>query len=164
MIKVDDFRKSLQFVLLHEVGSAPNGGYTNDPDDPGGETKYGISKRAHPAEDIKNMTPERAMQIYDTDYWTACGCDSIVFPLNTVVFDSAVVSGPGKAKLWLRLAANVQQYLNLRRTNVYDICSKNPSQLRYRDGWLNRIGDLSKFVEINQAQNWEGQQQWGSLG
>jgi len=27
------------------------GGYANDPRDPGGETKYGISKRAYPALD-----------------------------------------------------------------------------------------------------------------
>ena len=29
------------------------GGYVNDPADPGGETKYGISKKAYPTVDIK---------------------------------------------------------------------------------------------------------------
>ena len=39
------------------------GGYVNDPDDPGGETKYGISKKAFPKEDIKNLTIVRAKDI-----------------------------------------------------------------------------------------------------
>ena len=40
------------------------GGYVNDPKDPGGETKYGISKRAHPDVDIKNLSREKACAIY----------------------------------------------------------------------------------------------------
>lgn len=44
-------------------------GYTNDPLDAGGETKYGISKRSYPNEDIKNMTPDRAIEIYTRDFW-----------------------------------------------------------------------------------------------
>ncbi len=45
------------------------GGYSNDLDDAGGETKYGISKRSYPNENIKNMTPERAIEIYTRDFW-----------------------------------------------------------------------------------------------
>lgn len=44
------------------------GGYSNHPMDPGGETKYGISKRAYPEEDIKNLTFARAADIYRRDY------------------------------------------------------------------------------------------------
>ena len=44
------------------------GGYVNDPDDPGGETKFGISKRAYPHLDIKNLTEEHAADIYYNDY------------------------------------------------------------------------------------------------
>lgn len=45
------------------------GGYVNDPDDPGGETKYGISKRSYPDEDIANLTIERAYFLAKRDYW-----------------------------------------------------------------------------------------------
>jgi len=45
------------------------GGYVNDPDDPGGETKFGISKRSHPEEDITNLTEARAREIYYHDYY-----------------------------------------------------------------------------------------------
>ena len=40
------FEEIIEVVLEHE------GGYVNDPKDPGGETKYGVSKRAYPNEDI----------------------------------------------------------------------------------------------------------------
>ena len=45
------------------------GGYVNDPDDPGGETKFGISKRAYPQLDIKNLTEADAMEIFYRDYY-----------------------------------------------------------------------------------------------
>lgn len=45
------------------------GGYVNDPDDPGGETKYGISKARYPNYDIKNLTISEAEIIYRRDFW-----------------------------------------------------------------------------------------------
>jgi len=45
------------------------GGYVNDPDDPGGETKYGISKRSYPHLDIANLTLVDAKKIYHVDFW-----------------------------------------------------------------------------------------------
>ncbi|MBI5843910.1 MAG: hypothetical protein HZB23_04475 [Deltaproteobacteria bacterium] len=47
---------------------AHEGGYVNDPADPGGETRFGISRRAYPNEDIKALTRERAAEIYYRDY------------------------------------------------------------------------------------------------
>jgi lysozyme family protein len=44
-------------------------GYVNDPDDRGGETKYGISKASFPNEDIPNLTPERAAELYKQFWW-----------------------------------------------------------------------------------------------
>ena len=58
-------------LLRHE------GGYVNDPDDPGGETKYGISKRSNPDLDIKNLTEEDATAIYHLSYWMKYGMDKI---------------------------------------------------------------------------------------
>ena len=52
------FETAIAFVLNEE------GGYSNDPRDPGGETNFGISKRAHPQVDIKNLTLEEAESIY----------------------------------------------------------------------------------------------------
>lgn len=57
------FGPAITFVLQHE------GGYSNDPNDPGGETNFGISKRSYPDVDIKNLTREQAIAIYERDYW-----------------------------------------------------------------------------------------------
>ena len=51
------------------------GGYVNDPNDSGGQTKYGISKKAYPDLDIPNLTIAQAMEIYRKDYWDRCKCD-----------------------------------------------------------------------------------------
>jgi lysozyme family protein len=57
------FEEAIEEVLKYE------GGYVNDPTDPGGETKYGIAKRFYPDLDIKNLTKEQAKEIYYKDYW-----------------------------------------------------------------------------------------------
>ena len=62
------FDEIIEVVLHHE------GGYVNDPKDPGGETNYGISKRAYPDVDIKNLTEDGAKDIYRRDYWEKYRC------------------------------------------------------------------------------------------
>jgi len=76
-----DFDKAIKFVLKWE------GKYSNDPQDPGGETKYGISKRSYPELDISKLTLKQAKEIYYQNYWLKCGCDSLPYPFNIVVFD-----------------------------------------------------------------------------
>jgi lysozyme family protein len=82
-------------AFLAVVGE--EGGYVNDPRDPGGETKYGISKRAYPTEDIRNMTIDRAGVLYRRDYWDAIRADELPWPWALMVFDCAVNQGVGTA-------------------------------------------------------------------
>lgn len=53
------------------------GGYVFNKNDPGGETKYGISKRSYPALDIKNLTLDDAHDIYKRDFWDVMKLDQI---------------------------------------------------------------------------------------
>jgi len=85
------------------------GGYVNDPKDPGGETKYGISKRSYPNEDIKNLTPERAKELYRRDFWTAIHGDELTWPLALFLFDAAVNHGPETAVTVLQKSLGVKQ-------------------------------------------------------
>ena len=85
------------------------GGYVNDPRDPGGETKYGISKRSFPNEDIKNLTPERAYEIYKENYWDKVKADYLPWPVNYLVFDFAVHSGPARAAKTLQKVLGIVQ-------------------------------------------------------
>lgn len=139
----DKFEKAIAFVLEHE------GGYVNDPRDPGGETKYGISKRAYPTLDIKNLTEETAKALYYKDYWIKAGCADLDFPMCLAHIDTAVNMGVGAASALLNKTTDFQEYLQLRIARYLDIIKKNPSLGVYKKGWLNRVNDLKKYAEIN---------------
>lgn len=69
------------------------GGYVNDPADPGGETNWGISKRAYPDVDIKNLTRDGAKAIYLADFWNHVGAEGLPDGVVFQLFDFAVNSG-----------------------------------------------------------------------
>jgi len=81
------------------------GGYVNDPKDPGGETKYGISKRAYPDVDIAAMSLEYAERLYRRDYWVKL--PTLPEPLDYLVFDFAVNAGVGRAIKVLQITLKV---------------------------------------------------------
>ena len=89
------FEDALTVVLGQEKG------YVNDPVDPGGATNFGITQavaRAHGYQgDMQDFTQDAASAIYRSDYWNACKCDSLAWPLSLYVFDCAVNQGPGTA-------------------------------------------------------------------
>lgn len=74
------------------------GGYVNNPADPGGETKFGISKRAYPTEDIANLTLDRAKLLFRRDYWDALNLDGRPYGAALCIFDCAVNQGIGIAR------------------------------------------------------------------
>ena len=92
------FDKCVAHILKAE------GGYVNDPLDPGGETKYGISKRAYPEVDIASLTLDQAKAIYERDYWNPVQGDDVSWPLCLFVFDSAVNQGTHAAILMMQKA------------------------------------------------------------
>ena len=87
------------------------GYYSDDPDDAGGETKYGISKRAYPDVDIKNLTYDDAKKIYKRDYWNRLQCDA--FEDDVIaweLFDFGVNAGVRKSARILQEALNLIGY------------------------------------------------------
>src|SRR4051812_42260066 len=82
------------------------GNYVNNPADPGGETKFGISKRAYPNVDIKNLTRDQAKEIYRKDFWNVVG-DSVDAAIRFQVFDFAVNAGIQTAIRKLQDAVNM---------------------------------------------------------
>ena len=139
------------------------GGYVNDPDDPGGETKYGISKRAYPKVDIKDLTIKQAKQIYYEDYWTPSKADQLSDQLKEIYFDMVVNFGKrgaarvlqracnGKNKYKIKVdgmvgAATISASKNVEpeRLRSYrvlkfaEIVIKKPSREKYWFGWFRR--------------------------
>jgi len=95
------------------------GGYTDNPKDPGNSTggrvgagqlngtKYGIAANTYPDEDIKNITLERAKELYRRDYWSRIRADDMPVEIRYPLFDAAVNSGPVQATKWLQRAIGV---------------------------------------------------------
>lgn len=83
------------------------GGYVNNPRDPGGETNWGISKRSYPNVDIKNLTREGAKEIYKRDFWDRINASSLYDGVVFQLFDFAVNSGVETAIRYLQRAIGV---------------------------------------------------------
>jgi lysozyme family protein len=83
------------------------GGYVNDPNDPGGETKWGISKRSYPHLHIGTLTREDARAIYKRDFWDRIDADRMYDGVAFQCFDFAVNSGIGTAVRYLQRAVGV---------------------------------------------------------
>jgi lysozyme family protein len=147
----------MNFRRCFEIVVGVEGGYVNDPADPGGETKYGISKRAHPHVDIVNLTLEDAMNIYQDDYWDTIKADCMAANFRLAYFDCAVNQGTHYAVEALQTINaitvdgvvgpttitagksmtqhDVARYLAVRAMRY--IANKNFS--RYGKGWLVRL-------------------------
>lgn len=145
------------FREVHEKIVVPwEGGYVNDPDDPGGETKYGISKRSYPHLDIKNLTREQANEIYYRDYWLRSKADLMPPAVAAVHYDCAINQGLADAARFLQRALQVpadgiigkMTFAALDKCNVDDLideycairavdyASLNP---KYHRGWFRRL-------------------------
>lgn len=80
-----DFNLAIPVVLANE------GGLVDNPSDPGGLTNFGISARAFPFEDIRNLTVAGATAIYQRCYWRYDNVQSQ--ELATKIFDMDVNMG-----------------------------------------------------------------------
>jgi hypothetical protein len=131
----DKFDRVMEFIFRWE------GGYVNDPADPGGETKYGISKNANPRVDIKNLTKADAKKIYHDKYWRGSGADQYEWPMSLMIMDTAVLHGVGAATAWLaQYGANIVAFENKRRY-VYSVSANSE---RYGRAWNRRLDELMK--------------------
>lgn len=93
------FDKAFDEIIKQE------GGYVNHPNDKGGETKYGITKREFPNLDIQNLTLEQAKDIYYNKYWIPSKCYIIPnYWLAEKVFSLSVNMGVQQACVLLQRA------------------------------------------------------------
>jgi len=153
LVEFDDI---IEVVLHHE------GGYVNDPDDPGGETNFGIAKRSHPDVDIANLTKDGAKEIYKEHYWDRNKVESLSEDLRHIYFDMCVNQGRGRAVKILQKAANAKgadlvvdggmgpktiaamEGVELQRVRAYrvkyyaDLVTRKPDLEKFYFGWFRR--------------------------
>lgn len=156
-----DFKLAIKGLLKHE------GGYSHDPDDQGGKTKFGISKRSYPGEDIAALTKTDAIAIYERDWWVKYGYEKINSQLVAdKVFDLSVNVGAKWAHRICQRALLAEGHkvvedgmlgpVSFRAINRADslallaairseaagyyrmIAARRPTQRKYLRGWLNR--------------------------
>lgn len=107
--------------ILDEV-LASEGGFVEDPADPGGATKHGISLRYargvgldndHDGDtdrdDILLVTPQQARELYRDDFWTGPGLHRLPGEIQPVMVDWAVNSGPPRAIMAMQRVINLAQ-------------------------------------------------------
>ena len=95
------FDQAFERLMGHE------GAYVNDPNDPGGETKWGISKRSYPDADIANLTRDQAKAIYFEDFWTRIHADEMYDGVAFQALDFAINSGIETAVRYLQRAVGI---------------------------------------------------------
>jgi lysozyme family protein len=165
----DNFQTALKFVLDEE------GGYTNDPHDPGGETNFGIiqseyneyrTEKGFAKQSVKYIRKEEYEDIYLKQYWLKDKCDVLPGGIDIVVFDSAVNCGVGTSIKFLQRALGVDddgklgpitldklsktKNLNVLITKILDYRMKYYRALNgfkyYGVGWSNRVNRLGKLA------------------
>jgi len=122
--------------------------YENDPDDPGGSTKFGIDQRSHPNVNIKALTEQQAISIYWSEYWNNNGCDRMPFPLGEVFFDICVNNGRGRADQLMSISKDASELLDNRDAFYRRLADNRPKSRKYLRGWLNRDESLRKHLGI----------------
>lgn len=140
-----EFERCFAIILRLEgvgVNSRNPTGYVNHPNDPGGETRFGISQRAYPGEDIKHLTRERALELYWRDYWLASGANALAWPMSCIHADAAVNQGVGRARRFLRQTHDPEQYLALRDA-AYASSRGAPYWL---PAWRRRLRELRRRI------------------
>lgn len=153
--------------IAFETGGDKSGAYHHDPKDAGGETKWGISKKAHPQLNIKALTYSQAVEIYKTQYWNDLYDYLLSDMLAFKLFDMGILMGPKKAIKYLQEAVVNQGFTiakdgnfgvitltatnNLKPELLYDsyiqllekhfrrITLFRPANKRFLKGWLRRL-------------------------
>lgn len=160
---MESFDIAAQWILKIE------GGYVNNPLDPGGETKYGITKRSYPHLDIKNLTPEQATEIYRTDFWLKYQCDKMPFATGIVFFDLLVNSGPNTAIRLLQIVVDVTRdeimgpetlsaiiphtFFDLNTLRILFLIKLSNFPV-FGTGWINRVIKLTYLIgNLNERTN-----------
>lgn len=139
---------------------ASEGGYSNDPVDPGGETNLGVTKRAwaefikRPVADgeMKTLTKDMVRPFYKTMYWDKCDCDNLPSGYDYMVFDFAVNAGVSRSNGFKKPTQGIDTKILIEafskaKTDFYNgIVQRRPSQIKFLKGWLNRVASVEKFA------------------
>jgi len=168
---MNNFKECLELVLKSE------GGWVNNPNDPGGETNLGVTKRVweeyvgHPVESLKNLTKEDVAPLYEQKYWRPTYCEVLPRGLSLLIFSMGINAGSGRGVKLLQscigcVADGVigpRTMELIKSANVADLIQKYSDARRdyykslktfpiFGRGWLSRV-DREEQEALGMAKN-----------
>jgi len=167
-----NFEQCFALVLRNE------GGYVDNPSDPGGATNLGCTKTSweawvgHPVtkDDIKALTPNDVMPLYKAKYWDTVKGDNLPIGVDYAVFDFAINSGPSRAAKTLQQVLGVAADGQIGAATLAALEAANPRDVAtsvcearltflqglptfntFGKGWSNRVAQVEEtaFRMIN---------------
>jgi lysozyme family protein len=162
--KVETASDNKNFAAYAAKSMEFEGGYSDNRNDPGGETKWGIAKRYYPDIDIKNLTQKDATYIYKRDYWERYKCSMVSDHIGFLFFDTVLhqggdfatralqritgadvdgILGPktAEASEFAKIENLAQERINRCNERIAD----NSDLEEFRRGWNNRINMALAF-------------------
>lgn len=168
-----DFERAHAFTALHE------GGYVNHPNDPGGETNLGVTRRVWeawckeqklPVKAMRTLTPADVLPLYQARYWQPLAAQ-LPWPLSAAVYDMSVNHGVGDGNpddeggnedgatylLWrvhqtCPRGTPLQQALaacDAREEFFRAIVRRRPASQAFLKGWLRRVNAQRIWLQAN---------------
>ncbi len=147
------------------------GGWSDDPEDPGGATMHGVTLATFrhyfgadmTKDDLRNITPDQESHIYQHGFWNPVLGDLLPSGVDLCVFDVSVNSGPGRAAKILQEAVGVTadgmigpatlkaasaipaRTLIVSYSTIREAFYKSLSTFdHFGAGWLNRVDDVEQ--------------------
>lgn len=163
-----NFSRSLESLLKHE------GGFSDDPLDPGGMTNRGVTRavwsewlgRPASVKEMAQLTVQDVTPLYKRKYWDKINGDELPDGLDYCVFDFAVNSGVGRAAKLLQSclgvtvdgqigpktiaaakASNVKKVIELYGLARLTFLKSLPHWSVYKNGWSSRVADVTAAAQ-----------------
>ena len=160
---ISNWQKSFELMLKSE------GGYVNNPADPGGMTNLGVTKatwenwvgRESDEAEMRGLTPEKVEPLYKKKYWDAVRGDELPAGISYLCFDFAVNAGVGRSIKTLQTAVGVTPDGGFGPMTMAAVQAIDPVELiekfsqakedfyrslgtfaTFGKGWLNRVADV----------------------
>ena len=154
-----NFERCLANTILFE------GGYSDDPHDPGGMTMNGITQVEYdawrrskdlPKQWVRHLSQAERTAIYHQNYWLAAHCDQLPVGLDFCVFDAAVNSGIRRSQQWLaEMHPDTRDHEEIREYNDVrlDFLKGLRTWRYFGKGWEKRVALVERIAEEMFAQD-----------
>lgn len=156
------------FQRAHAFTAAWEGGYSFHPNDTGGETNFGVTRRVwdswckecgQPAKPMKGLTLKDVLPLYEARYWPAAS--HLPWPLSGVAYDIAVNHGPGNLRVMLNdigthgtPTERASRLIDRREQFFRGIVRARPDQGVFLKGWLRRVNAQREWLKANSQPVW----------